>query len=216
MEMLESFPIMQKNIPPSDKTAAALFGCFAELCLPVFPWRNSKSLPECPVESGMIPIANLLANGFQRQTLQDQRPGLFHPAVCNKTMEGGLGLLLKQLRHRGYADTELICDHLQGDLLRQIGFHIGCDLLQQRFLFQGRSQAFFAGLNCLVRRISLLCERVWTTKVSVNCPVYAIGPKITYCVKKTFETGPLTGTSEKWAAACRRPLRINSGKITEP
>lgn len=85
-------------------------------------------------------------------------------------MEGALGFLLKQLRHGGHADLELISHQLQCDLLGQIGFHIGCDLLQKRFFRNGSTGAFAAGLKGIIRRVSLLYERVWTTKASVNRP----------------------------------------------
>ena len=61
------------------QTAEGSFCCFGKYTFPVFPGGNTKGLPECPVEGGMVTVAKLPAHQFQRHSLADQIPGLLHP-----------------------------------------------------------------------------------------------------------------------------------------
>jgi hypothetical protein len=73
-------------------------------------------------------------------------------------MEGGLSFVLIQLGHRGYADTKMICHHVQRELFPQIDFYLVCDLIQQGILSCKEHRDILCAPVFLVHWLSLLCK----------------------------------------------------------
>ena len=99
-------------------------------------------LAESPVEGGMILIPDHLAYLLQRDVFPDVGFRHYHPAVGHKIVERNLGLLLKQLGHRGHTDTAVGGNDPQGDPLVEVRIHIGCDFLHYGALSLGGTGAF--------------------------------------------------------------------------
>ena len=112
----------------------------------VFPGGQFKVSAESAVKGGVVPVTNLLAYLLQRPILGDQFLRHLHTALGNKIMKCHGCPFLEQLGHRGYTDTAMGRDHFQGDLFRQIGIHIGRDLIQQSAFSHTGAWAFLTSL----------------------------------------------------------------------
>ena len=114
-------------------------------------------LAESPVESGVVLITYHLSHLLQRVVFPDQAVCLHHSALCDKIVEGAVGLFLKQLGHRGYTDTAVGGNDPQREPLLQMGIHIGSDFRHHGVLSLCGTGAFLTHhLIHLFRKVLLI------------------------------------------------------------